>query len=352
MLDNAANNMGNDSQKANYQNLLRLMRLPRLYRFLKIMKVLKQIKILNNYRWYNRLMSKLKMNGGILRMLQGMIATVVITHLFACFWFLTAKLLEYNPDTWVTRKGIVDSDDITQYLYSLYWSTQTVITLGYGDIPAVTTWEIILSLFWMLFGEVFYSFIVATYTSIIESNIQQDASIQLKMKSLSDLAKLAGIPFELSKKIKKFIENNYETISNQDDEATIIKMLPPSLRDEVLSNTFGEVVEKVKFFRDMEDVDFLWKVLPKLTPFKIEKGDVVYWKDDHAEDGKFTLYHKVIVYFILKGTITLYTDKGHPYIKYKNGDTLGDSDTLLAVNIVTYSCIAASRLQGDCTHPC
>jgi hypothetical protein len=87
---------------------------------------------------------------------------------------------------------------------------------------------------------------------------------------------LAGIPFELSKKIKKFIENNYEAIYNQDDEALIIKMLPPSLRDEVLSNTFGEVVEKVTFFREMEDVDFLWKVLPLLTSLKIEKSDEVY----------------------------------------------------------------------------
>lgn len=41
----------------------------------------------------------------------------------------------------------------------------------------------------------------------------------MKIKSLAELAKLGGIPFELSKKIKKFIENNYETIYNQDDEA-------------------------------------------------------------------------------------------------------------------------------------
>lgn len=61
-----------------------------------------------------------------------------------------------------------------------------------------------------------------------------DASIQNQVKSLAELAKIGNIPFELSKKIKKFIENNYDTIYNQDDEATIIKMLPPSLRDEVL----------------------------------------------------------------------------------------------------------------------
>ena len=63
-------------------------------------------------------------------------------------------------------------------------------------------------------------------------------------------------------------------------------MLPPSLRDEVLSNTFGEVIEKVKFFRDMKDPDFLWKILPLLRPIKLEKGDILYWRGDHAEDSK------------------------------------------------------------------
>jgi hypothetical protein len=90
----------------------------------------------------------------------------------------------------------------------------------------------------------------------------------------------------LSQKIKKFIENNYETIYNQDDEAQMIKMLPPSLRDEVLSNTFGDIVDKVKFFKSVDDIDFIWNILPKLTPLKIEKQDIVYSKGDQADDGK------------------------------------------------------------------
>jgi hypothetical protein len=98
----------------------------------------------------------------------------------------------------------------------------------------------------------------------------------MKIKALAELAKLANIPFELSKKIKKFIENNFEAIYNQDDEANIIKVLPPSLRDEVLSNTYGDIVNKIKFFNEIDDIEFLWKVLPMLTPYKIEKSDVVF----------------------------------------------------------------------------
>ena len=108
----------------------------------------------------------------------------------------------------------------------------------------------------------------------------------MKIKNYAELAKQAGIPFELSKKIKKFIENNYETLYSKDNEDAIIKMLPPSLRDEVRRSTYGDVVEKIKFLREMEDIDFLWKLLPLLTPFKIEKTDVIFWKDDHAEDSK------------------------------------------------------------------
>jgi hypothetical protein len=45
--------------------------------------------------------------------------------------------------------------------------------------------------------------------------------------------------------------------------------------------------------------------------------------------SKFFLHH--LVYYIIKGTITLYTEKGNPFVKYKDGDTVGDSDTLLNV---------------------
>jgi hypothetical protein len=59
-------------------------------------------------------------------------------------------------------------------------------------------------------------------------------------------------------------------------------MLPPSLRDEVLGNTFGQVATSIKFFNEMDDIDFLWKVLPLLIPLMIEKTDVVYWQGEYA----------------------------------------------------------------------
>jgi hypothetical protein len=53
----------------------------------------------------------------------------------------------------------------------MQWSSQTVITLGYGDIPAKTSAEMSISLFWTVIGVGFYSFVIGNYSSIISGNI-------------------------------------------------------------------------------------------------------------------------------------------------------------------------------------
>ena len=78
--------------------------------------------------------------------------------------------MDFNPDTWVYRKGLTNSTPGEQYLYALHWATQTVTTVGYGDIGAITTAEIILSFIWMMVGVAFYSFIIGNFSSIISGN--------------------------------------------------------------------------------------------------------------------------------------------------------------------------------------
>jgi CRP-like cAMP-binding protein len=82
--------------------------------------------------------------------------------------------------------------------------------------------------------------------------------------ALADLSRKAKMPYAVIKKIKSFIENNLKSLFNQDDETQLVQMLPPSLRDEILRITYGEIINKIKFFFTMKDSDFLWKILPLL----------------------------------------------------------------------------------------
>ena len=70
----------------------------------------------------------------------------------------------------------------------------------------------------MLFGVGFYSFIIGNFSSIISGNDQISATIEKRVRNLANLTQKAGIPYELSRKIKGYIETNYESLYSLGDE--------------------------------------------------------------------------------------------------------------------------------------
>jgi hypothetical protein len=82
-------------------------------------------------------------------------------------------------------------------------------TVGFGDIPAVTTAEKILGVSWMIFGVGFYSFTIGNLSSIMASIDIKASKLQAKMNTLSEFAKKSKLPALVQAKIKRFIENNH-----------------------------------------------------------------------------------------------------------------------------------------------
>jgi hypothetical protein len=95
---------------ANYNKLIRIARVARLYRLLRIVRLFKIIKIFRYSKVVQRFLDIIKLNAAVGRMIMILIIGFFSVHLVSCFWYLFAKLRDYDPDTWVYRLGFQDAE--------------------------------------------------------------------------------------------------------------------------------------------------------------------------------------------------------------------------------------------------
>lgn len=152
------------------------------------------VSVFKNNNGLKKYVDMLKLNQGMMRMVKITAGVFFMVHLMSCFWFLSAKFNDFEHDCWVVMRGIEDRDDGYQYLTSIYWALQTITTVGYGDIPAATMTEQILSVLWMIFGVGFYSFTIGNLSSVIASMDTKNGILKQKLNTLQDYAKRIALP--------------------------------------------------------------------------------------------------------------------------------------------------------------
>mmetsp|Transcript_24313 Transcript_24313/g.23924 ORF Transcript_24313/g.23924 Transcript_24313/m.23924 type:complete len:481 (+) Transcript_24313:722-2164(+) len=318
---------GEEDANTNSVKLLRLARLPRLYRLLRILRLFKMLRLIKHNKSMKKVMDLIRLNSGVMRMITVTITVFFMVHIIACLWFLAAKFDNFNPHTWVVRKGYIDRQPLEQYLAAVYWAFSTLTTVGFGDINAETIPEKVIAIMWMIFGVGFYSFTIGNLSKIIASIDIQAAILSQKITILNKFAISSNLPPNLIYRIKRHLEYNNKHQNNLEEQEKLLNDLPASLRSEVVSHTHGEIIKKVFFFKD-KDPDFLWAILPSLRPIKLMPFDTLYAQGDHADE----------IYFIKKGRVKLFLELNEAsevdeedtekvaIIAYVEGSYFGDSD--------------------------
>ena len=83
----------------------------------------------------------MKLKPSLERIFSTFALSFMIFHIVSCLWHLVAVLDSDDPANWKFRLGYIDYGPWELYLISFYWTIQTVVTVGYGDIPAITSIE-------------------------------------------------------------------------------------------------------------------------------------------------------------------------------------------------------------------
>ena len=130
------------------------------------------------------------------------------THFVACLWFYSSRVRNFPKKCWVRSAGLVDSDWKTHYMVSFYWAFQTLSTVGYGDITAEDSFEILLSMLVIIVGTGFYSYAIGNLTSIITSFDEENFVYESKILSLKQFQFQNNISDKLYYRIHNFIDSS------------------------------------------------------------------------------------------------------------------------------------------------
>ena len=153
-------------------------------------------------------------------------------HIACCFWFfittdiVTDKSNQVNSNSnsvgsildpnWATEFGYHKLAVFDQYIASLYWTFETLFTIGYGDIHATNTSENIFSIIVMLAGSILFGAIIAKIKDLLDSRNIQKNEINAKIDEFKEFVEEKKYPNNL--KIQAKVRYIFECILYNDSD--------------------------------------------------------------------------------------------------------------------------------------
>ena len=111
---------------------------------------------------------------GIDRLLFFILIFFLLTHIVACLWIMIPQFYKYDEDqqqfigTWLEQYS-EEMNAKQLYVLAIYWTIQTITTVGYGDLTITNTLEVIFCSIIMVAGVISFSFANGSLTSILSS---------------------------------------------------------------------------------------------------------------------------------------------------------------------------------------
>ena len=124
---------------------------------------------------------------GLDRILFMSILFFLMIHIIACFWIFIAEFDETSKENWIYSKNYQDLSIYDLYVASFYFSVTTVVTVGYGDITAISSGEKLIAVFLMLIGVIAFSYATGALSNIIANSDSTEAKLKEKMTTLNEL---------------------------------------------------------------------------------------------------------------------------------------------------------------------
>lgn len=243
---------------------------------------------------------------------------LIIIHWNACIYYAISKQIGFGTDTWVyPNVSVPEFGRLSRkYIYSLYWSTLTLTTIGETP-PPVRDEEFLFVVIDFLVGVLIFATIVGNVGSMISNMNASRAEFQAKVDAIKQYMHFRKVSKDLEARVIKWFDylwTNKKTV----EEREVLKYLPDKLRAEIAINVHLDTLRKVRIFQDCE-AGLLVELVLKLRPTVFSPGDYICKKGDIGRE----------MYIIKEGKLAVVADDGvTQFVVLSDGSYFGEISIL------------------------
>ena len=218
------------------------------------------------------------------------------------------------PD--VSDPSSVNATLSRMYIYSFYWSTLTLTTIGETPWPEQDAEYIFVTIDFLI-GVLIFATIVGNVGSMITNMNITRSEFQHKMDGIKKYMKFRKVNKNLENRVIKWFDylwSNKQSIAEED----VLKHLPDRLQAEIAIHVHLETLKKVELFQDCEP-GLLVELVLKLRLIVFSPGDYVCRKGDIGRE----------MYIVKNGSLSVVSEDGKTvFAKLATGSVFGEISIL------------------------
>ncbi|CAH0545860.1 unnamed protein product [Brassicogethes aeneus] len=259
-----------------------------------IVRLNRLIKIPRLLEWFERTETDTNYPN-VFRICKVVLAILVLIHWNACLYFAISYAIGFESDNWVFRPK--NSTLARQYIYSFYWSTLTLTTIGETPVPENDV-EYLFVVADFLAGVLIFATIVGNIGSMISNMNVARVDFQNRMDGVKQYMAFRKVGRELEARVIRWFAYTWAE-SGALDEERVLSALPDKLKAEIAIRVHLDTLRKVRIFQDCEP-GLLEALVLKLRLQVFSPGDYICRKGDVGKE----------MYIVKRGRLQVVADDG------------------------------------------
>ncbi|XP_026841636.1 cyclic nucleotide-gated cation channel subunit A isoform X1 [Drosophila persimilis] len=232
------------------------------------------------------------------RICKVVLAILVLIHWNACMYFAISYEIGFSSDSWVYNlNGTRNNTLQRQYIYSFYWSTLTLTTIGETPTPENDV-EYLFVVADFLAGVLIFATIVGNIGSMISNMNVARVEFQNRMDGVKQYMAFRRVGHELEARVIRWFAYTWSQ-SGALDEERVLAALPDKLKAEIAIQVHMDTLKQVRIFHDTEP-GLLEALVLKLKLQVFSPGDYICRKGDVGKE----------MYIVKRGKLSVVGDNG------------------------------------------